>query len=222
MRVHTDWLLTPERAAVHLPTATAVVADLHLGYDLARHRLGDAVPSTGLDDTTAALSPLLRSRFVRRLLIAGDAVENQSGAELFALLMKWLASAGLEWIGLVPGNHDRSLGEIDSLSCVPDGLTLGSWQICHGDRRPQGGLQMMGHFHPCLRLRGRMSAPCYLVGRSRIIIPAFSQDAAGVNVLGRAFSRGCRCFAIVQDRVLDFGNVSRLSTRFQKSTRRRV
>src|SRR5438270_5847367 len=37
MIVHEDWLLTPVRAAVHLPTATAVVADLHLGYELARH-----------------------------------------------------------------------------------------------------------------------------------------------------------------------------------------
>src|SRR5436309_2915696 len=30
MRVNKDWLLTPQRAALHLPTATAVIADLHL------------------------------------------------------------------------------------------------------------------------------------------------------------------------------------------------
>src|SRR5262249_34562148 len=42
MRIHRDWLLTPERAAVHLPTATAIVADLHLGYNHARRRTGEA------------------------------------------------------------------------------------------------------------------------------------------------------------------------------------
>ena len=39
MRVFTDWELTPDRAAVHLPTRTAVVADLHLGYAEARQLL---------------------------------------------------------------------------------------------------------------------------------------------------------------------------------------
>ena len=33
-----DWRLTPEGAAVHLGEQTAVVADLHLGYEWARAR----------------------------------------------------------------------------------------------------------------------------------------------------------------------------------------
>ena len=45
MLVHDEWLLTAQRAAVHLPTATAVIADLHLGYDQVRRRGGEAVPS---------------------------------------------------------------------------------------------------------------------------------------------------------------------------------
>ena len=39
-----DWLLTPARVAIHTPTRTAVLADLHLGYAEARHRTGEAVP----------------------------------------------------------------------------------------------------------------------------------------------------------------------------------
>jgi hypothetical protein len=31
MLVHAEWLLTAQRVAVHLPTQTAVAADLHLG-----------------------------------------------------------------------------------------------------------------------------------------------------------------------------------------------
>ena len=40
-----NWLLTPERAAIHLPTATAVLADLHLGYNEVRCGTGEAVPA---------------------------------------------------------------------------------------------------------------------------------------------------------------------------------
>src|SRR5438067_991701 len=35
-----DWLLTPQRVAVHRPSGSAVVADLHLGYGQARRRGG--------------------------------------------------------------------------------------------------------------------------------------------------------------------------------------
>ena len=53
MYVHEDWLLTPYRAAIHLPTATAVIADLHLGYDQVRQRGGEAVPSSSFEDIVA-------------------------------------------------------------------------------------------------------------------------------------------------------------------------
>ena len=55
MLVHDEWLLTPARVAVHRPTATAVLADLHLGYNDARRRDGEAVPPA---DLTLILAPL--------------------------------------------------------------------------------------------------------------------------------------------------------------------
>ena len=48
MLVHDEWLLMPQRVAVHLPTATAVLSDLHLGYNEARRRDGEAVPPADL------------------------------------------------------------------------------------------------------------------------------------------------------------------------------
>jgi metallophosphoesterase superfamily enzyme len=56
VRVLDDWLLTPERAALHVPTATAVIADLHLGYAQARQQCGDAVPTADLDQQLARIS----------------------------------------------------------------------------------------------------------------------------------------------------------------------
>ncbi len=57
--VHDGWHLTPEGAAIHLAEQTAVVADLHLGYEWARGAAGDCVITHSLDETLARLELLL-------------------------------------------------------------------------------------------------------------------------------------------------------------------
>jgi putative SbcD/Mre11-related phosphoesterase len=206
MRVHADWLLTPQRVAVHLPTATAVAADLHLGYDQARRRRGDALPLTELDDLLHALAVLVPQHGVRRLVIAGDLFEDVSGRALVPDLLRWLGGRGLELAGIVPGNHDRGLDRAEpALPLCPNGVRLGDWLVVHGDGALPPVRLVLGHVHPCMRWNSRVAAPCYLVGHDRIVLPAFSADAAGVNVLGaRRWSR-YRCAAVVGDAVLDFG-----------------
>src|SRR5262245_29901145 len=185
MRVHTDWLLTPERAVIHLPTATAVTADLHLGYEQARQRRGEAIPAGGIDDVVAALTVLTTDYRVRRLVVAGDLVEDRSGAAVVHELLAWLGAAGVELTGIAPGNHDQGLGkDLKDVPLFPAGIELGGWRVVHGDGRLPRGRLVLGHFHPCLRWGKRIAAPCYLVGDRRIFLPAFSADAAAVNVLG--------------------------------------
>jgi hypothetical protein len=211
MQVHTDWLLTPERAAVHLPTATAVIADLHLGYDEARRRRGEAVPESGLDDVVAVLRSLLVRETVRRLVIAGDLLEDSRCTRQAEELLAWLDSEGVALAGVVPGNHDRGLGQQDGgLPLCPAGVVLGGWRVVHGDGRLPRGRLVCGHWHPCLRWGRRVTAPCFLVGPRRLILPAFSADAAGASVLGERAWRNYRCYAIVGDKVLDFGEVALL------------
>jgi len=212
MLVHSDWLLTPERVAVHVPTATAVAADLHLGYDQARQRRGEAVPLAGLDDLLHALAVLVPRHGLRRLVIAGDLVEDAAGWALVHDLLRWLGEHDLELAGIVPGNHDRGFARAGlSLPLCSDGVRLGEWLVIHGDGTLPPGRLILGHFHPCLRWSSRVKAPCYLIGDERIVLPAFSPDAAGVNVLAGRRWRGYRCAAVAGDRVLDFGEVSRLA-----------
>jgi putative SbcD/Mre11-related phosphoesterase len=220
MIVHADWLLTPQRVAVHLPTRTAVAADLHLGYDQARQRRGEAVPLAGLDDLLHALAVLMPRHGLRRLVIAGDLFEDAAGRALVPDLVRWLAGHDLELAGVVPGNHDRGLERAGpGLPLCPHGVRLGEWRVVHGDGALPPGRLLLGHFHPCLRWSGRLSAPCYLVGEERVVLPAFSPDAAGVNVLGARRWRGYHCAAVVGDAVLDFGEVSRLDAT-RRGTRR--
>jgi metallophosphoesterase superfamily enzyme len=210
MRVLTDWALTPARAAVHLPTHTAVLADLHLGYGEARQRAGDAVPVTPVGDALTPLRPVIASYGVRRLVVAGDLFEERPPAGLVEDLLSWLADAGVELAAVVPGNHDRGIGKVPGLRVCEAGFDLGGWRVVHGDGPRPAGRVVQGHEHPWLRWANDLSAPCYLVGGGHLVLPAFSADAAGVNVLHAARWSAYRCCAIAGDVVLDFGEIAAL------------
>jgi putative SbcD/Mre11-related phosphoesterase len=206
-----DWLLTPQRAAVHLPTSTAVIADPHLGYDQVRRRGGEAVPAFSLKGMLAALRTLAADYSVRRLVIAGDLVENRHGLPAVSELLDRLPELNITLAGVVPGNHDGGLAtHIPSLPIFSEGIEVGGWQVIHGDGiLPRQGRIVQGHVHPCVRLAGQ-AAPCYLVQRRRIVLPAFSADAAGVNVLRQPGWSRYRCCVVAGSQVLDFGEVADL------------
>jgi putative SbcD/Mre11-related phosphoesterase len=210
-RVLGEWLLTPERVVLHLPTATAVAADLHLGYDEARRRRGEAVPARSLDEQLGPLGRALARHGCRRLVVAGDLLEDGRCHETLAGLRAWLRTAGVDLVGVVPGNHDAGLSEAaGEWPVCSEGLRLLEWHVVHGDGELPEAPVVQGHEHPWFRWRGRLSAPCYLVGARRLVLPAYSDDAAGVNVRGDRRWRDCRCLVIAGDEVLDFGEVGSL------------
>ncbi len=205
MRVLRDWLLTPARAAVHLPTRTAVVADLHLGYGEARRRGGDAVPVTPVADALAPLRPALAAHGAGRLVVAGDLFEEGLSPALVKELLAWLARAGIELAAVVPGNHDRNLAQEPDLPLRANGVVLGGWLVTHGDGPRPAGKVVQGHEHPWLRWGNGLAAPSFLVAEDHLVLPAFSADAAGVNVLNDERWSSYRCCAIAGETVLDFG-----------------
>ena len=214
MIVHGEWLVTAARVAVHLPTATAVLADLHLGYNEARRRDGEAIPAADLGFILAPLRLVILAQAVRRVAIAGDLFEAGPSAVLAEELLRWMTAVGVELAGVAPGNHDRDLhADSHGLPVYPDGVAVGRWRVVHGDGRLPDGPVVHGHEHPCVRWSSRVGGPCYLIGDRRIVLPAFSEDAAGVNVIpGRKWS-AFRCAVIAGDRVLDFGELGALRKR---------
>src|SRR5271170_1090694 len=94
-----DWWLTPEGAAIHPAEQTAVVADLHLGYEWARGAAGDSVIAHSLDETLSRLALVLERAPVTRLVVAGDLVESprpcpRTGTDV-GRLREWLAARGI-------------------------------------------------------------------------------------------------------------------------------
>ena len=174
-----DWLLSAWRVAIHRPTATAVIADVHLGYSQARRDAGDAVPLQGVDNGMALLSCAQLHTGFRRLVVAGDMFEKAFTEEPYAAFVGLLDRLEVEWVGLVPGNHDRKLPGYVPL--WEHGVHLGPWHICHGDGEPVPGKRVIGHWHPSVRRQGRKVA-CYLIKEDQLVLPAFSSDAAGADV----------------------------------------
>ncbi len=205
MRVFMDWLLTPFRVGIHLPTATAVARDLHVGYNEARRRSGDSVPVGDIAALVAPLEHAFREYDVERLIIAGDLVEDRLSNTAVPGFLNWLDGTGVELVAVVQGNHDRGKPAANSdLPLCHDPVTLGEWRVVHGNELLPGGFVVYGHFHPCIRRRGSRLA-CYLAGATELVLPAYSLDASGANILRDQRWHGYRCYAIVGSEVQDFG-----------------
>lgn len=201
------WMLSPEGGAIHPEEKVAVIADVHLGYEWARARGGDCLPAHSLDETLAKLATLLdRVPAVNRLVIAGDLIESAKPCPRTASdvrnFVAWLRGRGVE-PELVRGNHDPNR------SPAPLSVEVAGWTIAHGHRPIRGEKTISGHHHPVLRAGG-LTAPCFLVGPSTIVLPAFTPNAAGLPV-GSAGSPASwlrdrlRCVAGLGGEVLDFG-----------------
>ncbi|MGP0069252.1 MAG: metallophosphoesterase [Isosphaeraceae bacterium] len=185
-----SWLLTPEGAAIHPGERTAVIADVHLGYEWARGSAGDCVPAHSLDETRARLDRVLARAPISRLIVAGDLVESprpcrRTAAEVDRF-QAWLESLGVSLV-VLEGNHDRSLSAASRRSSsrippLPAECTIDGWTIGHGHQPLSGDRTMSGHLHPVVRIAGT-SALCFLVGPGRIVLPAFSPNAAGLDVV---------------------------------------
>lgn len=199
-----EWLLTPQRVAVHRPSATAVIADVHLGYAEARQRRGDAVPRRTIEESLRPLVQVMTQETLRRVVVAGDLFEEGCRPELAAELLQWVRQQGIR-LELVPGNHDRkkALSHLD-LPIWEAGLDLGGWRILHGDGDMPTTPVLHGHLHPAIR-HGARKWPCYLHSPTRLVLPAFSAEAAGVNILGQTAWSGFRCLVIAEERVRELG-----------------
>lgn len=218
-----DWLLMPEGGLYHQEEATAVIADVHLGYEWARGKAGDSVPAHSLHETLTRLDSLHR-RIPDRLstlLVAGDLVESGRACRRTSndvrLLQSWLEAREIEFVRL-SGNHDpRPAGSVGEQVAQREIFRVASWTIGHGHRPIPGEKTISGHLHPIFRFRG-IGAPCFLVGAERIVLPAFSQNAAGLDVLTRKLDLSSwkdppRCVVSTGQNLLDFGSLNDLPAR---------
>jgi uncharacterized protein len=177
------------------------IADLHLGYAWAHRHGGQLMPVSAADDTPERLRALVADYDPATVVLAGDIVHRAVPVEPLKGALKNLVQclpAGVN-LTVIAGNHDR---DIERLAGMGGGLAPRSHLVTngcvfvHGDAgsietarsaidraREQSGWIVMGHEHPSVMLGDGVATwqkyPCFLVCEGLIVLPAFSQWAAG-------------------------------------------
>jgi metallophosphoesterase superfamily enzyme len=171
------------------------------------------IPAHSLAETVARLAPLLeRSPELETLVVAGDLVETGRPCPRTRKdvegLAAWLTTRSCRLVWLA-GNHDPK-----GKPALEETMRVGDWTIAHGHRPVAGDRLVLGHHHPVLRADG-LTAPCFLVSDRLILLPAFSRNAAGLDIVRLPLPAGLpdaplRCFAGLGPELLDFGPLADL------------
>lgn len=192
-------VLDARRAAFLKEHRVLAVADLHFGYAWTHRARGQILPLSAPDQTLPRLLELLADYQPQTLVLLGDIVHGVVPVpELREGLQAVLAALRERTeVVLVEGNHDRHLAELLGAP-LPREYRVGPHLLLHGDlaEKPPaaahlaaasagGGLVIMGHEHPALtvgdRVAHRARVPCFLSGEPLLVLPAFSDWAAGAN-----------------------------------------
>ncbi len=171
---------------------------------------------------------MLRRAPFSRLVVAGDLVESSRPCSRTAAdvrrLGEWLTERGIS-LTVLEGNHDRSLFPLSKdrgpgRSHLPATCSVGGWTIGHGDRQLAGPRTISGHHHPVFRYGG-VASPCFLIAPGRIVLPAFTSNAAGCDVVsavvpGELRKLPLRCIVGSESELLDFGPLRDLRRRLRR------
>jgi putative SbcD/Mre11-related phosphoesterase len=159
-------LLTPHPAALAetQKTRILVIADLHIGWELALSKKGIHVP-TQTQKLQQRLSTLISEYRPQELLILGDVKHTVATAEMgewhdvpdFFNSLKSQVSK----ISVIRGNHDGNLDPLlpENVKTLPaTGASFGDIGFFHGHRWPSPTILscktlVMGHVHPVISFR---------------------------------------------------------------------
>ncbi len=156
-----------------------VVADLHWGYVAAHRARGHLLPWWGDDEIERRLNALVTDYQPVEMIWLGDVVHAADGA---ARAERYLRTTAVPVTPLA-GNHDRRWRGAGAATA-----SRGRWFLHHGDGQPEiptGAIELVGHLHPAVTWDDgagtRLKLPALVASCTRLVLPAFSPWAAGMN-----------------------------------------
>ena len=178
------FLALPSGALYWPAQAMLILSDMHLGKSERIARLGGALlPPYETRDTLMRLDADLQTAAPDCVLCLGDSFDDtQAAAALGEAEMLWLTRlmAGRRWIW-IEGNHDPGPLALGGTHLAQ--LAVGAITLRHiADAGADG--EISGHFHPkaSLSARGqRITRPCFLTDRKRVILPAYGSYTGGLS-----------------------------------------
>ncbi|HVQ45308.1 MAG TPA: ligase-associated DNA damage response endonuclease PdeM [Gemmatimonadales bacterium] len=201
--------LLAERALWWPNASTLIVADLHWGKASTFRATGIPIPIGTTSDDLARLDSALTRTGARRMVVLGDLFHAKAGriaSHTLAELRRWRSLAAPVEILLVRGNHDRHAGDPPSdlrINCVNAPAFVPPFVFRH--EPVQGDAYgLAGHVHPGITLLGRglqrETLPCFLIGQTGALIPAFGSFTGFGTVEP---GPGDRAFVTVEGEVLE-------------------
>ncbi len=187
-----DVKLTPEKAVII--DRTAVIADLHLGFENVMQMKGVAIPRMQIASIVKSARDIIEKYRIKKLVIAGD-FKHEFSRNLpyeWEDVRTFIESVNVE-ISVVRGNHDNFLAAILAEYDIElkEYEKIGKYYVIHGHKEVDFDRVIMGHEHPAIKVRVRgatYSYPCYLlVDETKIVLPAFSPLMQGSDVLQGEF-----------------------------------
>jgi DNA ligase-associated metallophosphoesterase len=178
--------LLPEKAV--LWDKTLIVADLHWGKTEAFQQHGIPIPSNLLAVELERLLDLSERKRASRIIVLGDLVHAPEflGSDVLEQTRSFFKRGNFKMI-LVEGNHDRrlKLPEDWNLKIVQEPFCEKGLAFTHHPdvKVPLDHYTWSGHLHPTVALeqgKDRLRLPCFIVGKSQGIVPAFSDFTRGV------------------------------------------
>jgi putative SbcD/Mre11-related phosphoesterase len=190
------------RRALWIPEARLLaVADLHLGYAWAHRHAGQLMPISPRDTTPDRLCALVDDYQTERLVLLGDIVHRAVPVDPVreALLAVLDCLPPQLTVTAVAGNHDRNIERLLRAHnrFVPvTHFVANGCVFVHGDTvsvtaaesdiktaKAKRGWVVIGHEHPSVTLGDGVATwekyPCFLICDGLLVLPAFSQWAAG-------------------------------------------
>lgn len=157
-----------------------IVADLHLGKSERLARRGGALlpPYEGAE-TLRRLGAEIAALNPARVISLGDGFDDDAAARALdpALRAELAALAGgRDWLWLA-GNHDLHNDAPDLPGSQQAEARMGAVTLRH---LPGVGAEIIGHFHPAMRLAGARRR-AFLIGADRMILPAFGSYTGGLD-----------------------------------------
>lgn len=157
------------------------VSDLHFGKSerLAR-RGGSLLPPYETRATLERMDNDLERTQAKVVICLGDSFDDLAAAdEMEEECRLWLSRlmAGRRWIWIA-GNHDPGPVEIAGSHLAEFGIE----GLVFRHEGGGSGFEVSGHFHPKASLAGRGSVPCFLIGKNRMILPAYGTYTGGLRV----------------------------------------
>jgi DNA ligase-associated metallophosphoesterase len=171
-----------------------LVADLHLGKSERMARRGGALlPPYETAETLDRLATDIAALAPAEIICLGDSFDDAACATALAAkdrsrLMALQARCRWVWIA---GNHDPAVPGTVSQPSLQRGALVLHHIAQDGPLPPQVNGEISGHFHPKHQVAtrgGRLTRPCFLVGQTRLILPAYGAYTGGLATSNTAFA----------------------------------